>query len=358
MTFPKRIFRNIAIISLMISCTSSNENDNPLPLGDFDQGVFILNQGNFAQSNSSLSFWSHDFTYFQNNVFSIVNPNINLGDTGQDIGFYEDKAFIVLNYSNTIQVVNRYSLEHITTIDNNLSNPRYIAFADGKIYVTNWGDGGNPNDDYVLVLNAHDYSFNTNIPVLEGPERLIAHNNMIYVAHQGGYGFNNIVSAINPFSNTVENTITVGDVPNALAIHQGNLWVMCGGKPSWSGNETPGEIIVLDLPSYETVKTYTFDEGQHPNHLIISNDDMYYTVDAAVYKTTASSTNLPTTAFITMEAQGVYGIYSLGIYGNKIYVGDAADYNSNGSVFVFSTNGSLLDQKTVGIIPAGFYFNN
>jgi hypothetical protein len=45
-----------------------------------------------------------------------------LGDTGQDVGLYNDLAFVVLNYSNKIEVINRYTMVHVATIDSGLSN--------------------------------------------------------------------------------------------------------------------------------------------------------------------------------------------------------------------------------------------
>jgi hypothetical protein len=52
----------------------------------------------------------------------LVNPK-TLGDTGQDVGLYNDLAFVVLNYSNKIKVINRYTMAHVATIDSGLSNP-------------------------------------------------------------------------------------------------------------------------------------------------------------------------------------------------------------------------------------------
>jgi hypothetical protein len=49
-----------------------------------------------------------------------------LGDTGQDVGLYNDLAFVVLNYSNKIEVINRYTMVHVATIDSIVT--RFIAF--------------------------------------------------------------------------------------------------------------------------------------------------------------------------------------------------------------------------------------
>ena len=50
-------------------------------------------------------------------------------------------------------------------------------------------------------------------------------------------------------------------------------------------------------------------------------------------------------------------LYSFEVENEKIYVGDAGDYNSDGKVHVYSLTGNLESSKTVGVIPAGFYFN-
>jgi hypothetical protein len=73
-----------------------------------------------------------------------------LGDTGQDIGLYNnDLAFVVLNYSNKIEVINRYYMAHC---DSGLSNlDSLLLQMEG--YVTNWGNGGSATDDYVAVVN-------------------------------------------------------------------------------------------------------------------------------------------------------------------------------------------------------------
>jgi hypothetical protein len=63
------------------------------PLGAYDNGVLILNHG-FGHGDASFIF--DVLLTFQNNI--LVNPGKTLGDTGQDIGLYNDLAFVVLNY--------------------------------------------------------------------------------------------------------------------------------------------------------------------------------------------------------------------------------------------------------------------
>jgi hypothetical protein len=354
----KRVFMIAAVAVFFASCSKEDiETVTELPLGAYDNGVLILNQGNFGQDNSSISYLSNDFATFQNNAFLAVNPTKILGNTGQDIGFYNDLAFVVLNASNKIEIINRYTLEYVATIDSGLDNPRFIAFANGKGYVTNWGDGGVTTDDYVATLNLTNYTVSGTISVVEGPERIVENNGKLYVAHQGGYGYGNTISVINSTSNTVSNTILVGDVPNSLQVKNGNLHVICGGKAAWTNDETLGKLVKINLETETITSSIDFATGNHPSNLYISDNSIFYTQDSDVFKMNISATSLPTSALFSTFGQGVYGVYSFAVENNKIYVGDAIDYNSNGKVYIYTNTGVLENQYTVVVIPAGFYFN-
>lgn len=339
----------------LTSCTNDDE-VTETPLGAYDNGVLILNQGGFGNGNASLSYLSNDLTVFQNTIFSLVNPSIVLGDTAQDIGFYNDLAYIVLNGSNKIEVVNRYTMAHSATISTGLSNPRYIVFANGKGYVSNWGNGSSTSDDYIAVLNLTNNSLLTPIPVAEGPERMVVNNSKIYIAHAGGYGFGSTVSVLNTTTNAVS-SIAVGDVPNSLEIANNTLYVLNGGKPSWSGSESSGSLTKINLSTDTVSSTVNFAASKHPSNLEIENGDCYFTVDSDVFKMAVTSTTLPSNPIFSTTDQGVYGVYSFAVKNNKVYVGDAVDYSSNGKVHVYSVTGDLISTQTVGVIPAGFYFN-
>lgn len=357
MKFSKLVFVALMSATFFVSCTN-DDNNNATPLGTYDNGVLILNQGNFGQGNATISYLSDDFATQQNNIFHLVNPTITLGDTAQDIGLYQDLAFVILNVSNKIEVVNRYTMAHVATVSTGLNNPRYIAFSNGKGFVTNWGDGTNPNDDYVAVLNLSTYTVSNTISVAEGPDRIIEKDNKLYVAHSGGYNYGNTVSVINAATNAFVTSIPVGDVPNSLEVEGNSLYVICGGNPSYAPTETAGSFVKINLSNNTVSSTINFAAATHPSNLVVNDNSVFYTVDDSIFKSTISATTLPTTALFSTTAQGVYGVYSFAVNNNKIYVGDAVDYNSNGKVYIYSATGTLEHDYSVGIIPAGFYFND
>ena len=342
---------------LFVSCSSDDNNDSK-PSGAYDNGVIVLNQGNFLKGNASISFLSNSFVT-ENNIFSTVNNGAVLGDTGQDIGFNGDLAYIVLNVSNKIEIVNRYTFAKVATIGSGLVNPRYITFHNDKAYVTNWGDGNIKTDDYVAVIDLKTNTVTGTIPVVEGPEKIIEENGKLYVAHAGGFGYGNTITVIKTANNTIETTIAVGDVPNSIETENGKLYVLTSGKSEFSGSESAGKFHIITLNDNKVTKTLDFTELTHPSNLVIEDNKIYYTLNNDVYTMTLTPTALPAASLFSTTAQGVKnGINCFAVEDSRIYVGDALDFNSNGKVYVYSLQGALQHSTTVGLIPAGFYFND
>jgi len=364
MKFIKLVVAALGSALFFASC--SPENDEPtkyVPLEKYDSGVLVLNQGLFGQGDATISYISADLSKFENDIFSLANPNVIMGDTGQDIAFYGQFAYIVMNGSNKIEIVNRYTLKSVGTVDEGFSNPRYMAIYNGKGYVTNWGAGNNPSDDYVAVIDLATASVTSAIPVAEGPERIIENAGKLYVAQTGGFSFGNQISVINTATNAVS-TITVGDVPNALQIKDGYLWVSYGGKPNYASAETAGGLVQINLNTNAVAHAYAYpDVTKHVSNLVIEGASAYYTVDSGIYKFDLSANALPATPLFTTTSQGVYGVYSFAIKLGRFYVGDAGDYENSGKVHVYSfgssgeSAGTLVNSYTVGVIPAGLYFN-
>src|SRR5690606_26267949 len=86
---------------------------------DYYPGIVITNEGQFGTNTASLSFLNEEGA-LNNDIFGAANPGIELGNTAQGMGFNGDYAYIVLNGSESLKVVNRSTFELITTIDEGL----------------------------------------------------------------------------------------------------------------------------------------------------------------------------------------------------------------------------------------------
>jgi YVTN family beta-propeller protein len=357
MKINKLLLTALAGSLFFVSCNNDDDATPDVPQGAYDNGVLVLNQGGFNIGNASVSYISDAFA-LQNNIFAANNPGATLGDTGQDLGLNGDYAYIVLNNSNKIEVVNRYTFTRIATIEDGLINPRYITFYNNKGYVTNWGDGLSTTDDYVAVIDLATNAVTATIPVAEGPERIIEENGKLYVSHYGGFGIGNSVTVINAATNSVQTTIVTGDAPKFMVVEDNVLYILSEGSPSWAGAETAGELQKVNLATNLVIATIDFPQGSHPSNLVEEDDTLYYTVDSGIYTLSPQATALPAAPVFTTTPQGAYGIYSFDVEDNNIYIGDAGNYSENGKVYIYSLTGTLQNSYTVGVIPAGFYFND
>ncbi|MCG9972633.1 YncE family protein [Christiangramia crocea] len=354
----KHLLLLLSLVFFFNSCDDDTDCCPPLPEeeAEFESGIFVLNEGNFGSGNASVSFIDKDMEQMESKVFMNINGS-ELGDTAQSIELYEDFAIIVVNVSNKIEVVNRYTFESLATIDTELMNPRYAEVTGNKIYVSNWGDGMDPDDDFVAVFDLADFSFIKSISVAEGPEKVLAVNEKLFVAHTGGFSFNNIVSVINTGNNEVEDEIEVGDLPNSMVVDGSNLWVLSGGKPSYAETETAGKLSNIDVSNNQVVEEFDFpDSSMHPNNLSLEGSDVYLTIGKTVYSYNMS-TMQPSSEFKLEEPALLYGFE---IHNGKIYVASPnADFTGDGMLYVYNlSDGNLTDQFSAGINPNGIYFND
>jgi hypothetical protein len=348
-----------ALSTFLFSCSNDLETTNTTANTKTYNGILVLNEGGFTNSNSSISFLSKDFSELIPNIFSTVNPNIVMGDVAQSMLVSGDKIYVVVNNSNKLLVLNRYTLQQIGNISTGLVNPRFMAIKNNILYLSCWGIASVSTDDYIAVINTNDLSTLPKILVAEGPEKMTLNNNELFVAHKGGFSNGKTISVINISNNTITNTINTGDIPENLAIYNNQLFVFCSGKivydTNWNIiNQTGGKIINYNLSNYSEIFSINFNNTEHPRKFCINQDKIYYSLNNQIYKKDFLTTTLPPASFFNPQVTTLYG---LNVTNNNIFVCDAKAFNSAGSLKIFNETGTLITEKATGIAPNGVYFN-
>ncbi len=355
MNFKKIALSVVAATLLLVSCNIDNDEPVYKPKGNYDKGIFVVNEGPFENGSGTVTYVSNDLKKSVDGIYKSKNGD-DLGNIFQSMLLSGDQAFLVVNNSHKIEVVNRFTFLHKGTIDKNLVNPRYAVVVKGNLYVSNWGDAVNITDDFIAVFDANTLAFKESIPVVLGPEKLQVIGTKIYVAHKGAYGFNNKISVINTTTKTVEKIIEVGDVPNSMGVDSArNLWVLCGGIDSWKDPSinTFGSLHRISSISDEIEKTFKFVDS-HPNHLTIDGKNVLYADGTSVYGMGNGAVELPSKSIL--DGLSVYGLRAAGGF---LFVTDAKDYKSKGALTVYKylTKEKIATLAT-GISPNGVYFNN
>ena len=350
----KKILRKIGMFSLAITVLASCKKDRLVDIsipGNYENGYFITNEGNFGTGNGSVSF-VNEYGVVENDVFASIN-SFPLGDVVQSMSIINDNAYILVNNSSSIEVASVDSMISVAKI--NVSQPRYMAqISDSKAYVTDWGING------VQVIDLATNTVTSTISCGAGPEGIAVVGGKAYVCNVGGWGLDNTVTVINTDSDDVETTLTVGDKPNSVVVDvDGAVWVLTGGYTEYDANwdvvsETAGNLVKIVGNTIEA--SYTFAVGNHPEDLVINDagTKLYYSDGSwskAVYAFDITDTELSTTALINRS------FYGLGFNDEYIYGADAVDYVQSGWSYKYSSNGAIVDSVQVGIIPGGYCFN-
>ncbi len=338
------VFGAISASLFFGSCSSDDDNINVETSPTYENGVFVLNEGNFGKNNSSVSFIDEGYSSVTNNIFSDVN-NEDLGDTGQSMGFYDDYALIVMNASNILQIVNKNTFELVYTVEDNLNNPRYVAAYNGKAYVTNFVDYSTPNDDYIAVIDLETFEVEKKIIAGTNIERIEENDGLIYV--EGAlYGEGNSVHVIDPSTNTIIYTYTTNTGLNSIEIEDDHLYVLSNTQ-----------LQVFDLSTKEEISTIDFPEDiSGTKFLEIEDGIVYFVSGKSVYAISENNLELPDEPLFSMDE--VNKLYAFDVEDDMIWTGDAKDYASAGAVRVYSLSGDMIHEFTVGLIPNSFYFND
>ncbi|MFK8060015.1 MAG: DUF5074 domain-containing protein [Polaribacter sp.] len=352
MNIKKTFFLAALTVVLLTSC--SKDDETKLPKGDFENGILVTNEGAFSGGTGTVNFISDDYKTEEAKIYNKVN-NENIGTILQSAGFYEDNAYLIANVGNKISVANRYTMKKETEITGDLSNPRYIAFSNGKGFVTNWGAGSDKTDDFIAVIDLTTNTISTKIPVSEGPEQIIANGNTLYITHKGGFGSGNTVTVINARNNSVIKSINVGDIPDEIIVNNsGEIVVSCEGKAQtqWNPTEVLGSLVTINPTTNEVKSTINYASGFYPAVMTFNSGNFFLSTSSAIYKMSENATQIPTASIISTTVSG------LSVNDNKIYVTDVKNFQSNGTLKIYdATTNTELKEFTVGLIPRKIYFN-
>ena len=359
MNTKKIILGLFAAVLTFTSCSDDEGvNFQPVALGAYENGIIVNNEGNFLQGNASTSFVSNDLSIVNNGIFTFHNNNAPLGDTAQSMAFYNNLAYIIVNGSNKVEIVNRYTFVKEAAINTGLEQPRYMTFANGKGYITNWGDGADANDDYVAVIDLATNTISSTIPVGEGPEQIVFSNGNLYISHKGGWGSNNIVTSIDVNSNAAT-TITLDNKPDEIVLDAANnIWVLSEGDDLYDGSwniigRTTASLNKINTTTNVVDATFVFATGVDPKTIAYDNGLIYFYANSKIYKLDETDTALPTTSIIDQELYQGLAVKNGYIYGTttnftagtgELVIYDASTY-------------TLVDTKTLNVGSSKIYFN-
>jgi hypothetical protein len=333
------------------------------------QGIYLLNEGNMGSNKASLDYFDYQSGTYYKNIFPSINPTVSreLGDVGNDIKIYGGKIYAIINCSNYLEVMDAATAKHITAIS--IPNCRYLAFHGGYAYVTSYAGpvSINPNarKGYVAKIDTTSLAITDTLTVGYQPEQMVSAGNKMYVANSGGYmapNYDRTVSVINLNSFKIENTIDVAINLHAMqADSYGNVYVSSSGDY----NSTGSDIYVINTAS----GSVTGRLGIACSEMTLCGDSLYVLGNAYSYATGKHTPSYEIYNIKTKQKSGgnfitdgtdskiktPYGI-AVNPETREIFVTDAGDYVTPGTLYCFTPAGVMKWSATTGDIPAHIAF--
>ncbi|MDO7873502.1 hypothetical protein Q5H93_02075 [Hymenobacter sp. ASUV-10] len=353
------------LLSLLALTSCDPDDDQPVNPQPETTSVFVINEGNITRSNGSISLYNKTTGALTPDLFASVN-NRPLGDVVQSMTVSNGRGYIVVNNSNKIEVVSLPGFQSVGVVRGALRSPRYfLPVSATRGYVTQWGNFRGLRAD-VKVIDLNTFAVVDSIPTGPLPERLVLAGGKVYVANSGS----NTLTVIDPATNRVSSTLTVGDAPNSLATDKnGLLWVLCGGTVAYTPTydvdyaaTTAGKLVSVNAAAATVAGTRTFATNRRqPTDLQINGagDQLYFrAADALTYTGPVFRLGIAETALPVLTAPFIRrSFYGLGVDKRTGHIyGGTGTFLGTDKMIRYESTGTAIDSAAVGAGPNGFVF--
>lgn len=335
------------LLLVNVACTTDDEYTE-MALKTYENGYLLINEGNFGSPNADVTYFSKDLSNVQNGIYKANNGDENLGDVLQTIAFDGDKAYLLLNNSNKIQVVNRYTFKKTGQITAQLDNPRYLAIANGNIYVSNDKYLG---AKYVSVYKLSDLSFVKKINFNDTAERVLVAGGNVWVQN-ATYDFGNKFTKINTSTNEIDGqpiTVPSGEIVKTVTSNNSMYTITNGTANSY----------IYEINGAGTItKTTTITGINNARNLQVDGGKYYYSVANKIYSMDMTATAAPTSPIITAVDGGAYfTLYGFTVLDGKIFTTDVKGFTQDSEVSVYSSTGTFIKKFATGRGSSTVYAN-
>ena len=333
-------------------------------------GFYLLNEGNMGSNKCTLDYYDFSTGIYTRNIYGNANPNVpkELGDVGNDLKVYGNRLYAVINCSNKVEVMDKYTAKRIGQVD--IPNCRYIAFHKGYAYVTSYAgpvviDPEYDQIGYVAKVDTASLQVVAQCLVGYQPDDIEIVEDKIYVANSGGYrvpNYERTVSVIDIETFKVEETIDVDiNLSRLVADKHGGLWIATRGDYY----QVESSLYCYDVRKRRIVKHLDV-----PVSNMCIEGDSIYVVSSAWSNVTMS--NRVTFAVIDVtkqepvsenfitdgteaEIKAPYGV-SVNPISHDIYITDARNMVNPGYLHCYDRTGVRKWSVRTGDVPAHIAF--
>lgn len=333
------------------------------------KGFYLMNEGNMGSNKATLDYYDYLTGNYKKNIYAEANPDVvkEMGDVGNDIQVYGSKLFAVINVSNKVDVLDVATAKHLGEIT--VLNCRYVTFYKGKAYISSYAgpvqiDTKAPIG-IVVEVDTATLKITRTVEVGYQPEEMAIVNGKLYVANSGGYrvpDYDSTISVIdlNTFKETKKIDVAI-NLHRLKADQYGDIYVTSRGDYK----QVPSRFFLIDTETDQVKKQFNI----AVSNLCIVGDTAYiygseFNYDTFKWTITYNMVDVKQETVIgknfitdgtTNDIEMPYGI-AVNPLTKEIFLTDAKDYVSPGTLYGFTKEGKKKWSVTTGDIPAHFAF--
>ena len=355
----RKLSQAVLAVSLSVFVWSCNQSD-PDPKGEYIQGVFVLNEGNFSSNNGGISFFKREANTAEVEIFSAVN-NSALSGGVQGYAVTGDIGLILVDNDrpglDKVQIVNSNTFEAITSIGTpDIENPREVVILnDNKAYVSCWGENGSYTyrNGYIAVIDLKTNKVTKKISIGNGPENLVLGNGKLFVGTTTYYTAGKMLTAINTTTDEIVKTWTFAGTPVPFGMDaDGKLWIKNGLDVVKINPDSYAVESTLKIPAPATKSADNFVFSLNRRNILFGLSSNSGAV-GETYRFAITDTQIN---LATPIIKRVFGGMSVDPQQGLIYAAVIPSYTQSGYAVRYNPDGSVIDSVKVGIAPTGFFF--
>lgn len=348
-----KFYQYLFIGFLIVTTLSCGSDPVEMPLGEFERGVLIINEGAFGANDGEIYHYDQDADAVTTNVFERVNSRPFAGVI-QQLAHYDSYFYLVAN-TGKVEIVNAADFVSVGAVTSDqLAIPRAIAVAGQKLFISDYGpydDQWNNPDSFIAVVQGKEGgAVSKTIPVPSQPEGLMVVGERLLVACAAGRE----VVVINVQTEEVISNLPLPEgAPYSFFNYNGQLYVYARNATHvyfYQLNTSNFTIAnSIQIPVSNSIYNGNFALGENGNVYIIQTGG---STDRIVV------VSLSTGQIINENLYQGSNFYGLGYHSatNNLYIGDNAGWQSNGNVLVVNELGVLQQTLNAGKGPSGFLF--
>ncbi|MGN0222074.1 MAG: hypothetical protein ACI4BA_08150 [Prevotella sp.] len=362
MKFRSLFFSALCGLAVSAAFTSCSD-DDPYDPYEYGSNVvlpehrgLVLNEGSDGENNASISFFDavKDTTTKATNDLYFIQNKKKLGDTAQDIIYYDGNIYVVVYGSNYIAKLNKAGFEEKRySFATNHGQPRYVVEYERYLYVTTAGG-------YIVKLDANTLQPEADCIIGKTPERIVEKDGILYVAIGNTYDpvnplIGDVIAIVDTrkFNDSEVKKVTV--MENTQLVAKCGNYIMVQGYGSIDYTHTP--LWVYDIKSGKAedtgeYATYVIEVNNGKEAFVVFSEtdwDTWLTKNTFYIYNPATKTKTDVTSKITSAVSELANasIYALSEGENgSFYIATTLYSSGNGTVYHFDSSYNLLGSFT------------